>query len=124
MKTISDKSEYVECRQCKIEKLRTRAERRVGERGYRYRDVEGKMWRGFICGACYNSNCRRPRAKGSKNFKDEIDDGTEMLDNFEANPITNRKCRKCTKFLTKSRYFYHQECAPKDIVDLLEGLEG
>ena len=79
------------------------------QRGWRYKDHSGRNWSGRVCPSC-RANERRTV---------EVD-GEFVYDDFNPDPLTNRLCKKCNKPLPKSKYFRHEECAVKGIMDVWE----
>lgn len=111
------------CKKCEQDKPKIKAERRPptirgNNNGCYYRDDYGRLWQGNICPDCF-------WPKGRAYYKEATDEADMHPDRFfNPNPISHRHCRKCDKNLPISRYFYHEECAPRGISDLLEGLGG
>lgn len=107
----------MKCKQCQQDKPKIKAETRpVPQRGYYYRDDQGRLWQGNICPDCFY-----PLNQGFH----RIDKDEEELHedrHYEADPLTTRVCRKCLGFLPKSRYFRHEECEVKNICFTMEGL--
>lgn len=115
------------CKQCLQDKSKLKAERRQPKKGKRqaghvnghyYRDEQGRMWQGNTCPECFYP-------KGKRYYK-EVENEANMHPDlfFDPDPLTFRHCRKCDGNLPTSRYFYHLECAPQGVSDLLEGLGG
>lgn len=103
-----------ECKKCKQQKKKIRAELRPLKKGkkagYNFRDINGRMWQGNTCPECF-----WPAKKKYEVDKEKVD-----LLEFNPDPLTKRKCRKCKGFLPKSLYFRHRECVPRDLLDLVE----
>ena len=106
------------CRQCQKEVPKLRAEAIPNKPTSHYhRDDKNRLWHGNTCPDCY-----WPKGVGHRKVEADEEELHPDLD-FNPDPITTRKCRKCVKFLPTSRYFYHEGCEPR-VSDVMEGLGG
>jgi len=107
------------CKVCHQDKQKIRAERKPTNPGeFRYRDERGLVWHGLIC-----PDCNAPKGLKAKNEEWVEEELAQDLD-WNPDPLTDKKCRKCEKPLPKSRYFFHEECEVRGIDWGMEGLGG
>ena len=106
------------CKYCKEDKQKIRAEHLPLKGQYQYRDERGLPWHGLICPDCFAPKVKRADC--------EPWDPRELHpdEHYDSDPITDRKCRKCKAFLTKSRYFFCNGCEVTGISQEFEGLGG
>lgn len=86
------------CKTCRKDIPRVKSDRVKGRASFVYVDDRSRRWNGRECPKCTSNRIVASREK----------------DNFHGNPITKRQCRKCSKPLPSSCYFWHIECRTQD----------
>lgn len=96
------------CRKCQEIKSKVRRGDQVDDNRFVYVEADtGHRWNGRTCHRCFVASKKKKKKKLT--YWDMV-----KAENEANNPMTKRKCRKCSIKLRASRYFTCLKCAPDE----------